>query len=126
MFNFVDKCKHCGKKFFLGFGFKRHLQKCHNEKITKADKKYIRKCRIKFLLYPFILLAWGVYLLLKLICYPFWAFVEYCWTYEHPFICSGRARAPIMWTYEHMCIWYREKFFNFFSKNYWLLYLFMI
>jgi hypothetical protein len=31
-----------------------------------------------------------------------------------------------MWTYEHMCIWYREKFFKFFSKNYWLLMLFVI
>ena len=91
MFKFIDKCKHCGKKFFLGFGFKRHLKKCHNEKITKADKKYIRKCRIKFILYPFAMLVWGIYLLLKLICYPFWAFVEYCWTYEQMLICLGRA-----------------------------------
>jgi hypothetical protein len=77
MYNFIDKCKHCNKKIFLGFGFKRHLSKCHNVKITKSDKKYIRKVRIKFLLYPFVLLLTGIYILLKLICYPFWAFYEY-------------------------------------------------
>ena len=78
MYYFINHCKHCGKKFFLGFGAKRHLQKCHNKEITKGDKKYFRICRIKFLLYPFIMLVYGIYLLLKLICYPFWAFVEYC------------------------------------------------
>jgi hypothetical protein len=70
------RCKHCDKKFFLGFGFGRHLKKVHGITATQRDKRAIRKRRVKFCLLPLIgigiLLRWVVIA----ICFPFYVLYE--------------------------------------------------
>ena len=66
------RCKHCNKKFFLGFGFDKHLLKEHDIDITPNDKKHIRKMRLRFCLLPFTLLLKGLKWLVIAICFPFW------------------------------------------------------
>lgn len=65
------RCAGCEKKFFLGFGFSRHLRKVHGLVLTPNDKHYIRKRRLRFCLLPFILLGKGLRLALIGICLPF-------------------------------------------------------
>ena len=65
------RCKYCEKKFFLGFGFGRHLLKAHDIDITPNDKRYIRKRRLRFCLLPLILLGKALRWVLIAICLPF-------------------------------------------------------
>jgi hypothetical protein len=73
---FITSCKHCNKKFFLGFGFVHHLSKEHNLEATKNDKRCVRKLRLKFCLLPFALVIIIIRALLLGICFPFH------WLYE--------------------------------------------
>ena len=69
--HFIPSCKHCNKKFFLGFGLVRHLSKEHGIEATKGDKWYVRRLRLKFCLLPFTFTIIFIKLLLLAICFPF-------------------------------------------------------
>ena len=73
---FMISCKHCDKKFFLGFGLVRHLSKKHGIEATKNDKRCVRKLRLKFCLLPFIFAIIIVRALLLGICFPFYRLYE--------------------------------------------------
>ncbi len=68
---FIPSCKHCDKKFFLGFGFIRHLSREHGIEATKNDKRYVRKLRLRFCLLPFTFTVILIKTLLLAICFPF-------------------------------------------------------
>lgn len=69
--DFNPSCRHCGKNFFLGFGFRRHCLKEHNIKITKKDKAFMWRRRLFFVLTPLFFLLQGIQWLLIFICAPF-------------------------------------------------------
>jgi hypothetical protein len=66
------QCKHCNKKFFLGFGFGRHLLEAHDIDITPNDERHIRKKRLRSCLLPIILLGKLLRLVTIGICFPFY------------------------------------------------------
>lgn len=74
--DFNPSCKHCNKKFFLGFGFRRHCHKEHNIKISKRDKAFIWRRRLYFVLLPLFFLLRGIQWLLICICTPFYFLYE--------------------------------------------------
>lgn len=71
------RCKYCEKKFFLGFGFGRHLLKAHDIDITPNDERYIRKRRLRFCLLPLILLGKVLRWVAIGICIPFHLLYEW-------------------------------------------------
>lgn len=71
------RCKYCEKKFFLGFGFGRHLLEAHDIDITPNDKRYIRKKRLRFCLLPLILLGKVLRWVAIGICLPFHCLYEW-------------------------------------------------
>ena len=69
---FLEKfeCKHCKYKTYSAFFFIFHLIFKHKIKPTKKDIKFLIKYNnLKFIIYI-------PYILLKIICYPFWYFYE--------------------------------------------------